>query len=313
MKKIFSFLLILLVCGFTTSASAYNILSGSDLNEIFFQNVELLFDSNGNELDLTDPDVVDPAKRGLKVGDVFMGIINAQNVDVNSVPYWGYDSIDDPNSIDAINVSGIFAQEVVAVDNTTGFVTLANTTKSTFTTSDSGTFDISPYLDAGEMMALYVDTDVDGSFTAYNSNGTVWEDIQSATDSDTGEAWLTAGIVNPVQTGGTDYAYSYATLGSVLGEFSAEAFFGLTVIENNTGFPIFESVNDSDEKLYNTSVEIAFTTHIEENNQYAKGNSPWQIQSNDPAIVQPIPEPATLLLFGIGLLGFASFGRRKRQ
>ena len=308
MKKVFSLLFVfLLVCTISTSASAYNILSNGDFNEIYFQNVEMLFDSTGNALDLSDPDITQV--RGILPGDVFLGIINAQNVDVNSSPFWQYDSIANP---DAINLSGIFAQEVDYIDPVTNIIYIKATNQTMFTVtnqdSSTDTFDISPYLSTGEILALYVDTNTDGTFTAYNSNGTVWQDIQSATDSDTGDAWLTAGLVEV-----TDYAYSDGTLlGSLLGNFEAITYSGLSVMENNTGFALFEKFDDAAESMINTDVDLAFTAHIKANNQYPS-SSPWQIYSEDPAGMKPIPEPATVLLFGIGLLGFASLGRRKRK
>ncbi|MDX9786992.1 MAG: PEP-CTERM sorting domain-containing protein [Desulfobacterales bacterium] len=304
MKKLFGFLLIFLftVGLLTNSASAQSILSPGDLNEIFFQDVELLFDGEGNQVDLGNPDVIQ--NRELQVGDVFMGIINAQNVDVNSSPFWQYDSI----APDAVNLSGIFAQQVTAVDAATGLVFLTNTTIFDFTLLDTTTLDISPYLNPGEMLALYVDTDKDGAFTAYNTNGTVQEDVADATDSDSGAVWLTAGVA-----GLDDYAYSYATLGVLLGEFSAEAYAGLSVIQNNTGFLGFELVNDAGEDLFDTFVQVAFTSEIEENNGFVQGNSPWHLASNDPAIMLPtVPEPGTVLLLGLGLLGLSVIARKKK-
>ena len=309
-------LLMALTVGFMLLASqafSYQILSGSGLNEIFFQNYELLFDGQGNQLDLTDPEDV---ARGLLPGDTFVGIINAQNVDVDSSPFWQFDSIPP----DAINVSGVFAQEVVEVldiGEDFSLVILTNPSQFSFTLLDSTTLDISGILNAGEMIAFYVDTDADGTFTAFNSNGTIQQDVADATDSDSGDVWMTAGVVagdwpDYTSLDIVDYAYSFPTLGVPLGEFSAEAYAGLSLIRNNTGFAIFDLVNDAGEDLVDTFVQIAFTSEIEENNNFP-GSSPWQVASNDPAIMRPVPEPSTLLLLGAGLLGLGYFVRKRRS
>lgn len=314
MKKLFSLLFsLLLVCGLSTSVSAYSIFSGEGVNEVKMENFELLFDDQGKQINLADQNVI--KNRELQIGDVFLGIINVQNVNVNGLPYWNMDSIDNPNATDAINLSGIFAQKVVSIDATLGLVYLTNTSIFNFTLLDNSTLDISPYLFSGEMIALYVDTDTDGDFTAFEFNGSIQQDIVNATDSDSSAAYLTAGIsdqalldINGNVISGSDYAYSYATLGQYLNGFSAEAYAGLSVIKNNTGFAIFESVNDPGEDLYNTDVEIAFTTEIEKN---STAISPWMLASNDPAIMAPVPEPGTFLLFGFALIGAAAVSRKK--
>jgi len=305
MKTRLVLFLILPVLLFASPSFAYNILSGGADNSVYFANQELLFDIDGNQVDLG---TVEGIARGVKVGDVFMGIINAQNVNVAGATYW--------NSLSTIpgfnrNVSGIFAQEVTKVQPITGeysaLITMGNTTRFDFTLSDATTVDISSVLAAGEMMAFYVDYDTDGDFSAYKTNGTIQDDIGVATDSESGTAWLTAGLVET-----TDYSYSYTTLGTALGEFSAEAYAGLSIMTNNTGFNIFELVNDQGEDLYNTDVGLAFTSEIEKNQDYP-GNSPWQITSNDPAFMHPVPEPTTFLLLGAGLMGLGYYSRKRRK
>lgn len=306
MKKVLGILLVfLLSCVFSTSASAYVILDIGELNKLYFQNVELQFDSDGKQVDLADPDVIN--NRDIQIGDTFVGILNAQDVTVGGDLFWEKDSSGD----DAIQVSGIFAQKVVDVNLNTGLIMLTTASQSSFTLLDDTTLDISSYLGTDEMFALYLDTADDGTFTGYSTNNegnkTIQDNVAAATDSDTGAAWLTLGVSDL----STDYAYSYATLGAVLNYFSAETHSGLSVVTNNTGY-VFDLVNDTAEALYDTDVEVAFTAEIEQNNDFAQGTSKWQLSSNDPAIMKPVPEPGTFFLFGLALLGLSAVTREKK-
>ena len=56
--------------------------------------------------------------------------------------------------------------------------------------------------------------------------------------------------------------------------------------------------------------DIIGTSELTINQAWTLGNTPWIFQSNDPLDGLPVPEPASLILFGAGLLGL--YATRKR-
>ena len=297
MKRNFRLVLLGMVVGcvlFASQAFAASLLAGGANNELFYYNYELLFDANGNQVDLkTD------YQRGILEGDYFVGILNIQNNDVDGDTFWA-------QVLGGDQVSGIFVQKVVdtAAGTTASEVrlTMSNADRLSFTLLDSSTLDLTGLIQVGEMFALYQDTAP--GMTNFESNGTVQDDVAKATD---GDLLISLGVVET-----TDYFYSYVDDGVTLNNFGGRAFGGLSVIENNTGFSSFVGIDDPDENEIDELAEVIMSSEIEQNPAYASNRSPWQIRSNDPATISPVPEPSTVILLGAGLIGLGFVARKRR-
>jgi cysteine-rich repeat protein len=90
------------------------------------------------------------------------------------------------------------------------------------------------------------------------------------------------------------YFYSHPSLPLPLVNFTGEAWGGLNVIVNNTGFA-FAGINDPSELemdilIPNLLNNLHLSSELEGNPDAIGGNSPWDIRSNDPAHMFPVPE-----------------------
>ena len=100
--------------------------------------------------------------------------------------------------------------------------------------------------------------------------------------------------------------YSYA-----LNETQFRAWYDLT--ENYTGYP-FEPDTWGVPHWYpwDSSMHPAIMSDMYlEGSLYTTDTEGWGYRSEDPVYGNPVPEPATMLLLGSGLIGLAGFGRRK--
>ncbi|NTV70713.1 MAG: PEP-CTERM sorting domain-containing protein [Azonexaceae bacterium] len=285
MKKITVLAATLVSAAISQSAYALPALVGGE-NEIFFKAVENWVDKDQNGV--------------ISQGDYFYGIINAQNIDANGGTNW-YGSATD-------QLSGYFLQEVASVTATTT-ANIYNIQLGAFT-GGSDPFGVLTAADiaSGAQLKLFTD-----STTPFVTNTGVVNDITKATD---GTLWGTLG-----NTSASNYWYSLgiinpnivfaAGLANTVGNTLA----GLDFITNNTG-KVFVDVNDPSENLFDTQVALYANAEIVDkygptSNPDAIGPSAWRFQVNDPAVVNAIPEPGSLALLGLSLLGFIGVQRRK--
>ncbi|ACN15125.1 hypothetical protein HRM2_20240 [Desulforapulum autotrophicum HRM2] len=307
MKKLVNFLLILAVCAIIApAANALPYLEYGN-NRLYYNNYETVYraDSQGNyyELDYTNPTDI-PV---LTIGDIFVGILEVQNIKVGSEPsHWSFDP-----GVDEL--TGIFAQQITNIETATfdygpftgiqgNKITLGLAQTDTFTTLNNDTFTTG--LNGQEAFKLYSDDS-----TAFNTNGTIAEDILTATD---GNEWITLGMVES-----TDYAYTFITpQGTGLDQFIGKSYLGLSVMDYYATGMTFPLLTDPEVGI---PVQFYANSELEGNDDYIGDGtdidlvSPWVFESNDPAHLNAIPEPTTMLLFGVGLLGLSAIGRKKRK
>lgn len=253
-------------------------------NDIFFTNSENWVDENSNGL--------------IDQGDLFYGIYQAQGIKNDGVDIWGQDNV--APGLDTL--TGYFVQEVASTTDLFLDTNGNQIVNIDFTVASSDPNGIISNADLanGVMLVTFTDTT-----TAYEENGTVADDIGKATD---GTAFMSFGLV---ETG--DYWYSDAALEDptgtpASGNTLANNLFGLSIIDNNTGYS-FSLVNDPDETAFDSDVDFYGNTEIQ---SFTGNNTDWMFTSNDPGVLNRIPEPTALLLMGAGILGFG-LSKKKRS
>ncbi len=281
-------------------------LVGGGYEGLYFNNSETFINTDNSY----DPTTGNPT---VTTGDIFWGIYNLQNIKAPTDPSGSIGpEIWSSGAGQPQEITGYFVSQIVNVipGGGPGGVT-------DLLVFGPSSYDPNGILDTtkGEVFRIYEDT------TKNYNDSTQALGLATATDGKLVWSFGMGPSTDGDSTGGYWYSFAPQVIPNTLYQQIGTSYAGfnfdpITVGSNTTPDGTnFIAINDPNENIANQNVELWFNSEILQvyniGDTDANGNALFEFSSNDPAVLYPVPEPTTMLLFGSGLIGLVGLGRKK--
>lgn len=250
---------------------------GAGQNDIYFSNWENLIKGEGNT-----------NQNAVEIGDYFIGIASINRIDFSATGQ----ATDWAPVINQQYLQGFFYTQIADI--------IEESNRIVFAAPDTDDYGFGVITDddlAAGVVLKWFESATDINF---GLGATVSSTVADATD---GSLWMSLSI---------DEGYWWSNAPAIIpqgnGVEIGSSYYGLNLVAGSVGG--LQLINDPSEDLYNDFVNFYGDAKIKNIDTNEPGAGLWSFISTDPAVVAT-PEPSTMLLLGIGLLGLGAVTRRK--